>query len=336
MNVPTQPAAATVSGPRPPESPYDADPATTPAPIVFVGGTGRSGTHIVARLLGRHSRYAEVPIECRFHVNPRGFPDLLAGRVDREQFLHKLRRFWWYRIKAGEPLPAVLPRLRLGRDVRGLHKIMPRERFDHAVERFDAAYDSDPLTACRVLFLDLLWPLAEEQDRPGLVEMSCFTVAQARTLLRIFPEGKLIHTVRDGRDAGTSKVGKRQKREHPEDAEQGVRWWLGRLTQAERGAQAASGRRVLTLSFDDLVEGDREVSYRSLLDFLEIEDEMAMRELFDAEVNARNAHRGRWRRGLSEAEQRDVATHYERVLDEISASGFETAPMLRRVYERDG
>ena len=30
--------------------------------LVFVGGTGRSGTHVLARLLGRHPRFAEVPI----------------------------------------------------------------------------------------------------------------------------------------------------------------------------------------------------------------------------------------------------------------------------------
>jgi hypothetical protein len=64
-------------------------------PLVFVGGTGRSGTHVIAELLDRHPRYASVPIEARFHAKPRGFPDLLAGAVGPEEFLRKLRRFWW-------------------------------------------------------------------------------------------------------------------------------------------------------------------------------------------------------------------------------------------------
>ena len=59
-----------------------ADPA-----IAFVGGTGRSGTHVINNIVGRSSRYARVPIEARFHVNPQGFPDLLSGEVDVEQFL---------------------------------------------------------------------------------------------------------------------------------------------------------------------------------------------------------------------------------------------------------
>ena len=45
--------------------------------LVFVGGTGRSGTHILGRLLGSHARFADVPIESRFHCNKRGMPDLL-------------------------------------------------------------------------------------------------------------------------------------------------------------------------------------------------------------------------------------------------------------------
>jgi hypothetical protein len=34
-----------------------------PVDLVFVGGTGRSGTTVTAELLGRHSRFATVPIE---------------------------------------------------------------------------------------------------------------------------------------------------------------------------------------------------------------------------------------------------------------------------------
>jgi hypothetical protein len=306
-----------------------------PRPLVFVGGTGRSGTHVVAGLLGRHSRFHAVPIECRFHTNPQGFPDLLAGRASKRQFLRKLRRFWWYRIRAGEPLPAVMPRLPLGRETRGLHKIVPRARFDAAVHRFDAAFDDDPDTACRELFDELLLPLADEAGKPGLVEMSCFTVAQGPTLLRLFPQAKLVHTVRDGRDAGSSKVSKRQKREHPRDARQGVDWWFGRLAEAEAGARAVPPERLLTISLDELVESDREAAYARLLSFLELDDEPEMRGFFETEVTAENAHRHRWRQGLGADEEGHVVSAYEDALDAAATEGFLSAPLLRRVYERE-
>ncbi len=305
-------------------------------PLTFVGGTGRSGTHVVAELLDRHSRFHSIPIECRFHVNPQGFPDLLEGRVTKEQFLRKLRRFWWYRIRAGEPFAAILPTLPMGRQTRGLHKVIPRERFDAAVLEFDAAYEDDPVSACRDLFCELLMPEADEAGKPGLAEMSCFTVAQAPTLVRVVPQARIVHTVRDGRDAGSSKVSKRQKREHPRDARQGVDWWMGRLAEAEAGARAVPADRLLTISLDELVGGDREGTYGRLLEFLELSDEPAMREFFDSEMTPENAHRDRWREGLSDPEQREVQSAYEHALERISSEGYLSAPLLRGVYERLG
>jgi len=108
-----------------------------PPPIVFVGGTGRSGTHVVAKMLGRHSFYRNINNEVRFHCNPRGYPDLLAGSVSLDEFLKKLRKFWWYRVKAGEFAPAMVPKLAMGREVSGLHKLVPEERFDAAGDEIE-------------------------------------------------------------------------------------------------------------------------------------------------------------------------------------------------------
>src|ERR671934_878345 len=89
-----------------------------PPPIVFVGGTGRSGTHILARLLAKHERLALVPVEVRFHVDDRGFPGLLAGDVSREQFVRRLRGFWWKGFQTMR--------------MRGMYRFVPAERFEAA------------------------------------------------------------------------------------------------------------------------------------------------------------------------------------------------------------
>jgi hypothetical protein len=321
---------------RPPDDPGAVVPPRKPA-IVFVGGTGRSGTHALADLISHHRRYALVPIEARFHVNPKGFPDLLAGEVSPEDFVKKLRGFWWYRIEAGSRLPAVAPRLQLGRKDRGLHKAVPRERFDEAVARFEGRPADEPLVvACRRLFLDLLWPIAEQRDRPGLVEMSTHTVARAPELARLFPDSKLIHIIRDGRDAGSSKVSKRQKTHHPRDVAEGVEWWLERLERAERSIAQAPDGYALTLSLDELAVGDRDAEYARILEFLGHGDAPRMREFFAAEMNAENASRGRWREGLTEAGQGEVSRAYEATLEHLEAQGYPSGPLLRRVYERLG
>jgi len=310
--------------PKRPESPE----------LLFIGGTGRAGTHIISQLLEQHSRYARVPIEARFHVNPQGFPDLISGEATPEQFLRKLKKFWWRRIRAGEVAPVVAKRLAFGRKVRGLHKVVPEERFDAAVVAFEREHPSGLELACRNLFLDLLWPLATEAGKPGLIEMSCFTIAASPTLHRLFPEAKLLHTVRDGRDAGASKVSKRQKRSHPRDGLEGIRWWEGRLRRIEAGVSELPDGALHTLSLDELVDGDRDRVYAELLAYLGLEDEPAMREFFETEMSASAAHKERWREGLDEQEQEKLVREYERTLERLEREGFHCASQLRRAYER--
>lgn len=301
--------------------------------LLFIGGTGRSGTHVLSQLLGSHSRYSRVPIEARFHVNPQGFPDLLAGKASPEQFVRKLQRFWWKRIRAGEVAPVLARRIAFGRKVRGLHKVVERDRFDAAVAEFERCQADDLDLACRNLFLDLLWPIAAAEGKPGLIEMSCFTVAESPTLVRLFPEAKILHTVRDGRDAGSSKVSKRQKRSHPRDGAEGLRWWEGRLRKIEAGVRELPPGKLHTVSLDEIVAGDREAVYAGLLEFLELDDEPAMRQFFEVEMSASAAHKERWREGLSADAQDALAREYERTLQRLEREGFHCAPQLRRAYE---
>jgi Sulfotransferase family len=309
-----------------------------PAQLVFVGGTGRSGTHILSHLLDRHSRFHGVPIECRFHCNPKGLADVVTGAADPEQFLTKLRGYWWHRVRIGD---RALVRARwraLGRGrVRGLHTIMDRDRFETAVSRFETNHGSDLIGASRDLFYDLLQPLADEAGKPVLVEMSCFTIAAAEGLARIFPEARFVHSVRDGRDSGSSKVALRQKPHHPTDVISGIDFWADRLRQAEegvRGLDDADLARLHVTSLDDLVWGDRDAAYADLLGFLGVADEPAMREFFEGKMDADAAHRERWREGLDESAQAEITRIYEAALDRLEREGYHCAPALRRSFER--
>lgn len=304
-------------------------------PLVLVGGTGRSGTHVIASLLEQHPRYTSVPLEARFHAKPLGFGDLLAGEASIDQFLHKLRTFWWRRIPAGERLPAVLPRLPMGRRVNGLFRILPRERLKASMATFEAVYDSDPEGACRRLFLDLLWPLTEENQKPGLVEMTTDNVMQAGTLGRLFPEAKFILTVRDGRDTGASKVSRRQREHHPTDVFTGVDWWLGRMRRVEQGLREIDADRVHLVGLDSFVGEERESVYGGVLDYLGIPDKPKMRAFFRREMNPEKAHRHRWHDGISEADARALDRHYEEALSSLEAEGSRCAPVLRRALELD-
>ena len=303
-----------------------ADGSGTDAKIVFIGGTGRSGTHVLATLLGRHSQFADVPIEARFHCNRRGLPALLSGGVTLEGFLEKLRGFWWHRVRVdGQP--------------RGLYNLMHEGDFDAAIEGFAAAYHDDPVAACRGLFVALLMPVASAAGKPRLVEMSSHNVRAAQTLRRIFPDARFVHVVRDGRDSASSVTSKTWG---PGTIIGGIDWWADRLRSieggvrgqedgAEYGLQADRFRVVL---LDDLVAGDREASYSSLLEFLDVNDDAGMREFFEGQMGPGAAHQGRWREGLGAIGRARVRRKYERTLRTLDREGNHVAPVLLDSYER--
>jgi hypothetical protein len=281
---------------------------------------------------------------------------VVGGRASAEEFVRKLRTYWWHRVRVGSRvivptgvggrarLGAHRARRRLGLGpgdgvarVRGLHQIIDRDRFDAAVERFERTHEQNLLGASRDLFYDLMAPLREEAGKPAMVEMSTFTIAAAPELARIFPEARFVHSVRDGRDSGVSKSALREKAHHPTDAISGIDFWADRLRRADLGVKGLSGaerERLHLVSLDELVWADRDRSYGSLLAFLGVGDEPRMREFFDVQMTDEAANRGRWRDGLDAAEQREVTAHYEATLTRLEREDYHCAPLLRRTFER--
>jgi hypothetical protein len=293
------------------------------APVTFVGGTGRSGTHVLAQLLSRNERMALVPVEVRFHTDADGFPGLLSGEVTLEQFMKRLRGFWWKGFQT--------------RRFRGLYRFVERERFDEAAARFEKSFDAEPEQACRNLFFDLLaFRAAERDDGRGIVEQSCDTVAQAETLVRIFPEARFIHVVRDGRDASASRVSQTRGLVRPRTRTQGIAWWEERIAAIEHGADAIPPEQLLTMSLDELLRVERSrVALRPLFRFCGAHVSKAPRRYFNNRMSAAQANAERWRRGLSRRRQERIEALYADSVARLEAGGARCAPLLRRALERD-
>jgi Sulfotransferase family len=289
------------------------------APLTFVGGTGRSGTHIVSRFLGKHGRLASIPLECLFHVADDGFPGLLAGTTTKAAFLKKLSGFWWHGKQRGR--------------TRGLHRIVPREVFDYSVAEFDRDFESDPEFACRALFFNLLWPWAVKRGASGLVEQSCDVIAAAPTLIKLFPEARWVHSVRDGRDTSASRVSQTRGLVYPRTRRQGIRWWESRIRAIHEGSQVIPEDRLAEVGLEELLGENARSNAARLAKFVNVRMGKRMRRFFHGQISVDAAHTHRWMVGLSARRQARYNRLYLGALDRLEADGVTCVAILRRTYD---
>jgi Sulfotransferase family len=289
-------------------------------PVTFVGGTGRSGTHVVSRLLASHGKLQLIPVECRFHVEDRGFPGLLAGTTTKRAFLRRLRGFWWRGFQTNR--------------MRGMYRFLARERFDEAVAAFDERFDDDPVKACRFLFWDLLWPADAEGEVSGIVEQSCDTIAQAATLHELFPEAAFVHVVRDGRDASASRVSQTRGLIRPRTRAQGLDWWESRLRAMDSGARSVPDGQLAEISLDELLTEPADEILEQLFDLVSLSPGRRVRGFFENRMSLSDANAERWREGISAAKRDQLDRRYREALDRLEAEGVSAVPLLRRTYER--
>lgn len=284
---------------------------------VFVGGTGRSGLQAVARLIGAHSRYRYLDAQVRFHVDDGGLPDLLAGTVELPRFLERMRGYWWHHTRAEERAS-------------GLHQLVRRTDFESAVADFERAFASDRDAAARSLVRALLDPLAHADGAQSWVEWSTRSVAAAPTLARLFPDCRVVHVVRDGRDVACSLVSLPWG---PDSVGMAVTAWQRMIRAADAGARELAPERLLTLNIADLAVDRREQTYDDLLEFLGVDDDTGMREHFENRLLPGAANPGRWEIDLSPTEQRELARAYDRALDELRGQGVVAVEALSRRLE---
>lgn len=272
---------------------------------IFVGGTGRSGTHAVGALLGRHPRLAYIPREVRFHSAYTGVADALAGAMPAAELVRRLHSYWWRRTPWWSNTQA------------GLFEAIPRERFERAVLRFRLRRRIDLTKAAAALVAELLDPFAEAEGAHRWIEMSPPNAESAAELVRMFPDARIVHVVRDGRDVACSF---NRVPWAPSPRTEALADWERRLALADRGVAAAKGQ-VMVLPLEELLLTHREERYSELLDFVGIEDASAMREFFEAELRPEKGNVGRWRVEVDIAEQDEFLRLYEDACDRLEKDG---------------
>lgn len=259
-------------------------------PVFFVGGTGRSGTTAVSRLLGRHPCLLRVAQEMRFHSVKQGFPSLLRG----DRSVADFRRWMDRRVYQ--------------RGDKGLRRRVSWDTYNQLMDDFESVYERDPYRALRRLVCgfvgqDALW-----------VESTPSNVESAHILLSAFHSAKLIVCMRDGRDVIASAVSQTWG---PRDWGEGLEWWTGRVCRASEAlATLNAPERVIVVQMEDFVGSLS--AFDSFLAQVGLDDHSKIRNYYIDKFSGDRLRIGRWQE-LPDAEM--FATAYERAYSALLADG---------------
>ena len=291
---------------RRPPVPLDAP--TGRMPVVFVGGTGRSGTTVVGRTIGAHPRHALIKVESKFISARGGLCDLALGATDIDVFENRILGRWFR-----PPLEG------------GLFRIMDEETIRAALPALRGRVRSEPWLAAAEFAHALLDPIAAAAGAEAWVEMDPGNIFRGEELLRMFPNMRLVHSVRDGRDVAASVT---PLPWGPNDLDDALDWWGAKLERGFAASDRLPEDRILVVQMEDLISRDREAQYDVLLDFLRLEDDPAMRAYFEEHVSEARSHTGRWQDDVPADRLASFEAHHLRIAEELRARRRPYAPVL--------
>ncbi len=267
---------------------------------VFMGGTGRSGTTVTAALIDRHPAFRRIRTEVKFVAVKGGLCDLAEGRTSYDAFAQRVLGEWFHRGS------------------KGLQAILDRSAVEAALPELCDGLRADPWAAGRAFTHRLLDPIAEAAGAGAWIEMTPANVLAARGLYRMFPDMRLIHSVRDGRDAACSVV---PMPWGPDDLDAALDWWGRKLERGFAACDALPPDRVLVVQMEDLIIRDRERQYARIIEFLGVEDDPVMHAFFDSRMTADGTHAGRWRTDVPEDRRAAFEAHYRTLADQLAIQG---------------
>ena len=279
---------------------------------VFSGGTGRSGTTIIGKLLGRHSLVkCGKPYEIKFLTEIFSLTDLAYGMrsFDRDELSRKSRLYLKFR-----PLESCEVRLkkfedrmlgnwykrdnRLGKES-GLQRGISKRKLMMLLSdlRYDA--NSDLEGACRTFFTEFVGEQRQYEGEPYWMDTSPPNIMNARNISRLLPSAKFIEMQRNPLDTIASVM---REKWGPNDFESTVKWWLRRTETAATALESIPDDQKLIIQLEDLVIHQRDVTYRKILDFLGLEDELEVRSYFENQMQAEKMNENRWRKDFPNPE----------------------------------
>jgi hypothetical protein len=285
---------------------------------VFIGGTGRSGTTVLGDLLNEHSLVrTSNPTEIKFLANRGGFLDVVFGSMNsqlenrekisifhyrtyrqraQKDLLQRGERFddfstklWqkWWQIDAPAPHGP------------GLHAGIDKKELQGLLDKYSQSIKRNPTQQARKLMESFIKLQKGRKGEKYWAETTPMNISYSHRLIKLFPEAKFIVIRRDPRDVIASLL---TKDWGPNTPLEGVEWIESRLRADHDALKSVPRNQVLFINLEDLVTNSPHESYNKILNFLQLQDEPAMRTFHASNMTAENASSGRWRKEIDTPE----------------------------------
>lgn len=281
-------------------------------PPVFVGGSPRSGTHAMGRLVGSDPDYAWIRVEARIHCGRGGLTHLIQDKTSMAEFLDRCDGGWWQRGERG---------------TQGLLEIIEREAFDELLLTLVKDWDANPIAAARDFVVGLFGGFALRTGASAWAEITGGNIREAPTLVQMFPEARFVHMIRDGRAVAASVLARPQMTDDPVEA---INRWARRIRSANPAMTELPAENVLLVPLDALAAHDREATFGRLVAFLGISEPESIADAFARDITAEAANVDGWRQRVPQATARLLDEHYDELLQSFAAEGLDWIPQPLR------
>lgn len=282
-------------------------------PPIFIGGTGRSGTTILIRLLSKHPEIFTIKWESQFLVANNGLIDLVhspKGKLKQKyaKFKKTMNTHWYERVSnKGKP----------NEYSAGLIEDVSRrqlEQFYELLESYIAGeFELNNPKLIRGLVNVLFVPPTRAAGALRWCEKTPSNLLAIHELYRIYPNMKFINIIRDARDVISSIVARKfwpvaanknfpqthdfKDKQTPELV---ARYWSTLLEIGDKLAETIPKENYLELRLEDLVNNQDE-TIRRVFSFL---GHTPTEEILNFSLN--RANEGRWQNDLSEEDLKKI------------------------------